>query len=76
MSTIAVKTGGPAFPMVIKDTPQYSGMHLRDYFAAAALKGLASNSAVLKDPGDMSKYARQAYKLADAMLAAKLEEHS
>jgi len=62
-------TGGPAFP-----TPRYErgdmyslGMTLRDYFAAKAMQGM------LTRPGsiDVNQDADFAYKMADAMLAAR-----
>lgn len=81
MSTI--NDGGPAFPVSTSNeaeghqdgpnTWQHPGMALRDYFAAKAMQGLVS--------GHFAKYgyedywlrpeiAREAYEIADAMLAA------
>ncbi len=72
--------GGPAFPgndfsdpdwykkpMI----PQFKGMSLRDYFAAAALQGLLSN----KEGYDRSWAfaSKEAYQYADEMLAARKE---
>lgn len=55
---------------------QHKGMTLRDYFAAAALKGILSNLICMKnDQGDLIKTANEAaalaYKQADAMLKAR-----
>lgn len=66
--------GGPAFP-----TTQYAtgiaasasnGMTLRDYFAAKAMQGFASNLG----PGvTFNSRAEIAYEWADAMLKARME---
>ena len=57
----------PAFPIV--ETNQTSsieaGMTLRDYFAAKAMQGLIVSYPVSWD------YAKEAYKIADAMLKAR-----
>lgn len=79
--------GGPAFPCDEKnaDGSHYHsnmGMSLRDYFAAKALVGLFSMEAnprvgEICEPFRIDKHcddmARDAYKLADAMLAARGE---
>ena len=68
--------GGPAFPSEeqircngeVCDTRKFTGMTLRDYFAAAALQGM------LSDPdrrGAGSEFAQAAYSCADAMLKAR-----
>lgn len=43
----------------------YSGMSLRDYFAAKALQALASRSPTLLEP---SRWAEHAYQVADLMI--------
>ena len=59
------ETGGPAFPY----GTAYTGMDLRDYFAAKAMQGLlASDVYAPKD-----KFAENAYAMADAMLKARSE---
>lgn len=68
--------GGYAFPHVIEHLhePVTAGMTLRDYFAAKALQGMMSAN------GDSNGYleyvekavATNAYKLADAMLKARV----
>ena len=70
-----IETGGPAFPesYVGTDMPHEgigNGMTMRDYFAAKAMNGLLAN------PVDSLTYeddsvAESAYKMADAMLAAR-----
>jgi hypothetical protein len=75
--------GGAAFPCMDKHYPngniEYGslGMTLRDYFAAAALQGnLASQSiecGYYQGEDCWEKAARDAYKAADAMLAARKE---
>jgi hypothetical protein len=76
------RLGGPAFPIVPpSESVFFSGMSLRDYFAAAALQGLMGNSGGpwQADPmcgtgwcnSDASLVALTAYDIADAMLAAR-----
>lgn len=83
---MATKDGGSAFPIVTEQAVGAPGMTLRDYFAAHALRGLlACDSWYLTDPAtgnDITRdgepiacntprgFAREAYILADAMLAA------
>ena len=72
-----IKTGGPAYPTPRKITSNaivdqtihtVGGMTLRDYFAAHALQGgLAHN----RPAADMAGWAKWAYQVADAMLAAR-----
>jgi hypothetical protein len=57
------ETGGPAFPLFA--ATGYTGMTLRDYFAAKAMQALAQK---YSHEGDIS---RNAYKIADAMLKAR-----
>ena len=70
--------GGPAFPtphtVADANDPAFKlgagGMSLRDHFAGQALSGLLASLAAL-DPdarGDVPRFARDCYKLADAML--------
>jgi hypothetical protein len=47
------------------------GISLRDYFAAKAMQGLLTN---FKYDYDENGYAQSAYKIADAMLAAREAE--
>jgi len=67
------ETGGPAFPINANESADrciYTGMTLRDYFAAA----MVSSGTVFKNgrPADTPEaVARQAYELADAMLKAR-----
>jgi len=80
----AIDNGGPAFPLPVQDDRDcnfrfasgYGGMTLRDYFAAAALQGnLASNAIGYEYTGEnaLEKAANEAYRYADAMLAARKE---
>ena len=65
--------GGPAFPtgnerQTGSNSYHYEGMTLRDYFAAHALQGgLAHN----RPAAEMAGWAKWAYQVADAMLAAR-----
>lgn len=61
-------TGGPAFPGVDHLGEPYTGMTLRDYFAAKALQGLLSDSSI---QSSMPEFAATAYQVADAMLEAR-----
>jgi len=76
MSEQPINDGGPAFPSEeqircngeVCDTRKFTGMTLRDYFAAAAMQGM------LSDPdrgGSGSEFAQAAYSCADAMLKAR-----
>lgn len=66
-------TGGPAFPINANESADrciYTGMTLRDYFAAKALQGICANqdNRAYKNP---ETFAVAAYTLADAMLVAR-----
>ena len=63
------QTGGPAFPLDIKEK-WFEGMSLRDYFAAKAMQSLIGLGA---DSDEFWIDAKQAYKMADAMLEARDE---
>lgn len=65
--------GGPAFPSdlmltkgVVASKP-YGGMSLRDWFAGQALAGMLAGEGATTWEGDASN----AYKVADAMIAAR-----
>ncbi len=64
-----INTGGPAFPLQ-SIGPEfhhgYSGMTLRDYFAAKAMQGLLQHTAE-----SIHQLAGESYDIADAMLQAK-----
>lgn len=79
--------GGPAFPATLPieapsgrkiDVP-FRGMSLRDWFAGQAFLGMIASPALLEivsagsilDGTAFERTARQAYKLADAMLAER-----
>ena len=62
------KTGGPAFPFEVNFT-QYTGMTLRDYFAAKALQGLLASE--VND--SMQEFISRSYKIADAMMEERLK---
>jgi hypothetical protein len=62
-----INDGGPAFPCVDGGANYLQeGMSLRDYFAAKAMQGLLTNFGY-----EENGYAQSAYKIADAMLAAR-----
>lgn len=60
-------TGGPAFPLFM--ATGYSGMNLRDYFAAKALQGMYASNTF--PSGMMEDTASEAYAMADFMLQAR-----
>ena len=60
-----INDGGPAFP----DDRWQAGMTLRDYFAAAALKGQAHRFAHPHEYREL--LAQDCYEIADAMLKAR-----
>ena len=73
------RDGGPAFPVttdhkVASDLAWTCGMTLRDWFAGRALEGMLSYPD--EDGIKHIEYARYAYSLADAMLAARKEENN
>ncbi len=77
--TNAPKDGGPAFACAAENGHQ-PGMSLRDWFAGQALAGFVSDAATLggfdKSAAELGMnngeiVAAAAYKLADAMLAAR-----
>lgn len=70
---MTVKTGGPAFPIVIDfGSPEWhKGITMRDYFAAQALMGMMASrnpNSPRFDPDDDAAYV---YAVADAMLRAR-----
>ena len=71
------ETGGPAFPGVDEQGEPYTGMTLRDYFAAKAMQGLCTGYSHDKtwpntdEPEEYEVVALHAYMMADAMLKAR-----
>ncbi len=64
-------TGGPAFPAAHFDLADGEhGMDLRDYFAGKAMQAFIASPLLKIDTGEYS-VAANAYKVADAMLAAR-----
>ena len=68
-------TGGPAFPMLgyvengeWEPYSQFTGITLRDYFAAKAMQGMYANSC---DDYEFKGVAEAAYRTADAMIAER-----
>ncbi len=65
--------GGPAFPLQSispEHIPGYSGMTLRDYFAAKAMQGFAACDI---DWSSTDAMAAAAYRWADTMIAARMK---
>jgi hypothetical protein len=68
-----IDDGGLAFPVPATEfNERYSGMTLRDYFAAAALTGIVSSMYCTSNV-TFNEVAGRAYAQADAMLAARKE---
>jgi hypothetical protein len=65
--TDKIEDGGPAFPIETTATPYAPGMSLRDWFAGQALCGLMAND----EQAPESVFAKEAYRMADAMIAAR-----
>jgi hypothetical protein len=64
-----INDGGPAFPwLAVPASNNHGGMTLRDYFAAKAMQGM---SARVTTTGAEVEIVKQAYRVADAMLAAR-----
>jgi hypothetical protein len=67
-----INDGGPAFPVVFQHdeaTSECYGISIRDYFAAAALKGQAHRFAHPHEHREL--LAQDCYDIADAMLKAR-----
>ena len=58
----------PAFPIHWEN--HHQGMSLRDYFAAKAMQGLLSSDV----NAPLETFAKQSYKVADAMMKAREQE--
>ncbi len=66
-----LKDGGPAFPLNLGgELPAYKGMSLRDYFAAQLAHGMISTGVDTRIIS-LLQIAKNAYDLADAMLAQR-----
>lgn len=77
-----INNGGPAFPVPgLQDHEEFNGMPLRDYFAAKVVAGLCANPGGPYQQSNQSGWtlvnctldqvAEEAYRLADAMIAAR-----
>ncbi len=65
-------TSGPAFPINANESADrciYTGMTLRDYFAAKAMQGMMADA--LAHNASEGELAVESYKMADAMLRAR-----
>lgn len=67
----ATGDGGPAFPQKTDMTLSYSGMTLRDYFAAKAMQAMVASPSYYIDGWAQSDIAIQSYQMSDAMLKAR-----
>jgi len=65
-------TGGPAFPSFPDGhTKPFTGMTMRDYFAAKAMQAQVGNPLKVGDDEVHRIIAARAYRVADAMLKAR-----
>lgn len=65
-------TGGPAFPVRSASCGEHHGMTLRDYYAGQAMQALLSqylNHHYSDQPDQWERFARDAFRAADAMVA-------
>lgn len=62
-----INTGGEAFPT----SGCGLGMSLRDYFAAKVMQGIIASTTYVAYRWDWAEIAKQAYQVADAMLAER-----
>ena len=72
-----IDDGGPALPVASDVIGHCSGMSLRDWFAGMALQGTMSGASYAEKRSFESYphiHAQNAYKMADAMLAARKEQ--
>ena len=72
--TDKINTGGPAYPRVVEYLEySESGMTLRDYFAGQAVGEVIAyfGNMQIKGEGAPEAFARKAYVIADAMIAAR-----
>jgi hypothetical protein len=60
----------PAFPTWVNKQDMTSGMTLRDFFATAAMQGMVSAEI---NTNNVWSLAKDAYKIADAMLTVRKE---
>ena len=74
MSTETIDDGGAAFPVVSDQFGHHGGMSLRDWFAGQAIIGamaMASHPRMIPGQIDYAEFAKDCYRTADAMLAAR-----
>lgn len=64
-----LRTSDKAFPAMNDNGYWCGGMTLRDYFAAKAMQGIVSKEA--SHVSWVEEYAKNAYKMADAMMKAR-----
>ena len=66
---MSADTSGPAFPVPgLQHDEGFNGISMRDYFAAKAMQSMCEEAPVYDH---FSSCARDAYKMADAMLEAR-----
>lgn len=83
LAVAAKDDGGPAFPTTPvrlrdgrMDSDCYSGMSLRDYFAAKAMQAIIAAHGVGDSPDKAKAACQMAYAYADGMLEAKGDDEN
>ena len=69
-----MKDGGPAFPFILQGPRiegDSQGMSLRDYFAAKAMHAMLNNDIRREQMATCPNVAKDAYRMANAMLAER-----
>ena len=73
--------GGAAFPLIVErgaESQVWEGISIRDYFAGQALAGSlsASNLTDYANKEQAERFAEEAYRFADSMLAEREKENA
>lgn len=66
-----MKDGGPAFPQSLDSNGPFGGLTVRDYFAAKAMQSFMYGIGHKVDTELFEEIAADAYRMAEAMLAAR-----
>ena len=66
-------TGGPAFPVRATENIVYTGISIRDYFAAMVMQGLIAGTVKPETVWTPNELAESSYCMADAMLKERLK---
>ena len=70
------KLGGPAFPVKSPIAGDFSGMSMRDYFAAKAMQSIMGHGSYVFSKECYEMTAKASYAIADEMLKARSNENN